>query len=86
MLVVKRFTADWCGPCRMLAPIMNSISSEFPGVTFETINVDNDEVQASQYDVSSIPLVVLIKDGNEVQRFIGVKPKQSYVQSINEYK
>lgn len=86
MLQVKRFTADWCGPCRTLAPIMNEISSEISGVNFETINVDNDQAQASQFGVRSIPLVVLIKDGQEVKRFTGVQSKQSYVQSINDHK
>lgn len=86
MLTVKRFTADWCGPCRSLAPIMNQVASEISGVRFETIDVDVDNAQAQKYGVRNIPLVVLEKDGKVLDKLTGVQSKQVYVQAINEHK
>ena len=86
MLTVKRFTADWCGPCRMVAPIMNELQSEFSDVRFETIDVDSYPSQAEEYGVRNIPLVLFIKNGNVLDRLAGVQSKQVYTQAINEWK
>jgi len=85
-LVIKRFTASWCGPCSALAPIMGQVQAEFQGVNFQVIDVDVDTTQAQQYGVRNIPLVVFIKNGKEVGRLAGVQSKQVYVQAINEWK
>ena len=86
MLVVKRFTADWCGPCRSLAPIMNQVSQETTGVRFETIDVDMYPEPSKEFGIRNIPAVLLVKDGKEVDRLLGVQSKQVYLQAINEWK
>lgn len=86
MLEVKRFTADWCGPCRSLAPIMNQIASEVQGVNFQVIDVDTNQELAATYGVRNIPVVVFIKDGKAVHKLVGVQSKQVYLQAINQWK
>jgi len=66
------FYADWCGPCRMLGPIMDDISNSN---SVYKINVDNDQDIAREYGVMSIPCVILYKDGKEVNRTVGLKTK-----------
>ena len=86
MLEVKRFSAAWCGPCRALAPMMEGIKAEYSDVMFETIDVDVDHEQASKYAIRSVPTVVFVKDGVEVERLVGVNSKLAYENKINEYK
>jgi len=86
MLEVKRFSAAWCGPCRALAPMMEGIKAEYSDVVFETIDVDVDHEQASKYAIRSVPTVVFVKDGVEVERLVGVNSKLAYENKINEYK
>ena len=73
--VLIDFNADWCGPCRMLKPVLDELASESDDYKIVSINVDDEEDLAMKYNVSSIPCLVLIKEGNEVNRSIGVKPK-----------
>ncbi len=84
MLEVKRFSAVWCGPCRALAPVMEGIKGEYTNVVFETIDVDVDHEQASKFAIRSVPTVVFVKDGIEVNRLVGVNSKLAYVNAINE--
>jgi thioredoxin 1 len=84
MLVVKKFSASWCGPCRALAPVMNEIRSQFSGVKFEEYDIDNFPQVAEKYRVSSVPTVILEMDGLELERFTGISPKNTYVNAINE--
>jgi thioredoxin 1 len=86
MLEVKRFSAVWCGPCRALAPVMEGIKAEHSEVVFETIDVDTDHEQASKYAIRSVPTVVFVKDGVEVERLVGVNSKLAYENKINEHK
>jgi len=86
MLEVKRFSAVWCGPCRALAPVMEGIKTQHSDVVFETIDVDTDHEQASKYAIRSVPTVVFVKDGVEVERLVGVNSKLAYENKINEYK
>jgi thioredoxin 1 len=86
MLEVKRFSAVWCGPCRALAPLMEGIKNEHSDVVFETIDVDTDSEQSSKYAIRSVPTVVFVKDGVEVDRLIGLNSKLAYENKINEYK
>jgi thioredoxin 1 len=86
MIKIIRFTASWCGPCKMLAPIFGEIQNEVSGVSFETVDVDINKSKASQYSVSSVPTVIIEKDGQVVNRFSGVKPKNAIISLINQYK
>lgn len=69
------FYADWCGPCRMLGPFLEDLSEEVKNVDFYKINVDNYGDVARDYQVSSIPTLILFKDGNLVDKKIGFLPK-----------
>ena len=86
MLEVKRFSAAWCGPCRALAPMMEGIKAEYSDVVFEIIDVDVDHEQASIYAIRSVPTVIFVKDGVEVDRLIGVNAKLAYENKIKEHK
>ncbi len=78
--VLADFNADWCGPCRMLKPIVEEISEEYPNIKVVSINIDDEDELADEYDVSSIPCVVLFKDGQEADRVIGFRPKESIIE------
>ena len=86
MIKIIRFTASWCGPCKMLSPIFGEVQNEVSDVMFETIDVDTNKDKATQYSVSSVPTVIIEKDGQIVNRFSGVKPKTAIVSLINQYK
>jgi len=73
------FSAQWCGPCRTLGPIMNQVSQE---VSVEKIDVDSQSHMAQQYNVMNIPTVVLLNNGVEVKRFVGVQSKETYLNAV----
>ena len=66
------FYADWCGPCQMMKPIMDEFENTHPDIKVKQINIDIEEELAEKYNVSSIPCLVLLKDGEEVARNVGV--------------
>lgn len=84
MLEVKKFYGVWCGPCRVLTPVINEIKEQFPSVKFHDIDIDDDYEEATKYEIRSVPTVILIKDGVEVDRIIGLASKSKYVGLINE--
>lgn len=74
--VLVDFFANWCGPCKMLAPILREIAGEYAGtLKVGKINVDEQRELAMQFQVSSIPMLVLFKDGRPVAKSIGFRPK-----------
>ena len=75
-MVLIDFYADWCGPCKMLAPIVEEVASEHEDLKVVRINIDNEESIAMDYQIMSIPTLVLIKDGKEVDRVIGYVQKK----------
>lgn len=85
-LVVKRFTASWCAPCRTLAPIMVGIQIQNPSVKFEIIDVDENEQLAAQYGIRSVPTVILEKNGEIVETIMGARPEQVYKTAISTWK
>lgn len=86
MIQVKKFYATWCGPCKMLTPIMEGVKKNHTDVQFENIDVDSDFEIASKYSIRSVPTVVVEKDGVEVQRFAGLQSEMAYTNAINELK
>ena len=85
MVTVKKFSAIWCGPCRMLAPVFNEqIKPQFSAVKFEEIDVDTNPDEVVKYGVTSVPTVVIVKDGVELERFTGMQSKLAYTNAINE--
>ncbi len=78
------FWAEWCGPCRMMSPVLDKLAAEYPeGVTIGKVNVDNEMDLAQKFGVSSIPTLVLLKDGNEVKRYVGVTPERELAAAID---
>lgn len=73
------FFGTWCGPCRMLGPIMNDVSQQIP---VQKVDVDSEFELASQYNVRNVPTVVLLDNGQEVKRFVGVQPKETYLNVV----
>ena len=84
-VIVKKFGADWCGPCRALKPVLESIVKEFEGkITYVEYNVDNSPEETQEYKITSIPVVIVEKDGEIVERFQGLSSKLAYTNAINE--
>ena len=73
------FSAAWCGPCKTLSPIMNEVSTQ---ISVEKIDVDLDYETAQKYGVRNITTVVLVEGIKEIIRFIGVNPKQTYLNEV----
>ena len=82
--VLVDFWAEWCGPCRMVGPIMEELSKDFDGkAVVGKIDVDANQEFAAKYGVRNIPTVLLFKDGELVSRQVGVSPKNVYTESID---
>ena len=84
-LVVLDLYADWCGPCKMLAPVLSELEGEYPNVKFGKINVDEESELASAFKVKSIPMVALVKDNTFIDFSVGYVPKQTLKELIDEY-
>jgi thioredoxin 1 len=85
MLVVKRYTASWCQPCKQLAPIFEELQNEISEVNFQTIDVDQNKDIAFEANVSSVPTVIFEKEGIPVYRFTGVLPKSVIAGQIRKF-
>ena len=84
-LVLVDFWATWCGPCRMIAPILDELAEEYAGrVKICKVNVDDEPTLAQRYKIMSIPAVFLFRDGEVVEKMIGARPKQSFADAIEE--
>jgi thioredoxin 1 len=84
-VVLVDFWADWCMPCKMMAPILNDVAEATDGTaTIYKLNVDEQQQIAAQFGIRSIPTMILFQDGKEVERIIGVKSKEAVIASINK--
>ena len=84
MPVVVDFWADWCGPCKMLSPVIESLADQYKGkVLVGKVNVDEEGELAMRYGVMNIPTVILFKNGREIDRKVGVMPAGAFTQVLD---
>lgn len=81
--VLVDFWAAWCGPCRMLSPVVDEIAAERTDVKVCKVNVDNEEELAIRFGVMSIPTLIVFKDGKAVRQSVGVQPKANILDMLN---
>ena len=82
--VLVDFWATWCGPCRMLGPVIEELTTEYEGrVVVGKVDVDNNQEFAAKYGVRNIPTVLVFKDGEVVGRQVGVAPKKTYTDALD---
>jgi len=80
------FLAEWCGPCKMIAPVLKEIAEEHAGkIGIAKLNIDDNLDVTRRFDVMSIPTLILFKDGEPQLRLIGAKPKNQLVEEISTY-
>ncbi len=84
-LVVVDFYADWCGPCQMVGPVMEDLSKEMEKVTFAKVDVDKHRDSAGKYGISSIPCLLIFKEGKLVDRIVGALPKQIIKERLEKF-
>jgi thioredoxin 1 len=84
--VLVDFWAEWCGPCKMIAPVLDEIASELDGkLTIGKLDVDHNQNTAMAYGVFSIPTLLLFKGGEPVERIVGFQPKQQLVSRLKAH-
>ena len=83
--VLIDFYADWCGPCKMMAPVVKELAEELQGkAKVGKINVDENQDLAMEYNVMSIPTLLIFKNGKEFKRFVGVRDKHELLKELNQ--
>jgi thioredoxin 1 len=80
--VLLDFYADWCGPCKMVSPLVDQIGDEHPEFLVGKVNVDDEEDLAEQFGVMSIPMLVVMKNGEVVSKQVGVAPKEKILDML----
>ncbi len=84
--VLLDFTATWCGPCKMLAPVMEELAEEWEGkVQVYKIDVDQSQDLAMKYQVMSVPTVMIFVDGEEKERLVGFRPKKRIIKKVEPF-
>lgn len=83
MPVLVDFWAPWCGPCRQIAPMIDELASENPNVKIGKINIDENPGIAQKFGISSIPTLLVIKNGEVSESFVGVRPKSALQEALD---
>lgn len=82
-VVLLDFWATWCGPCQMIAPILEEVAQECPDVTIGKIDVDKEQELAMSFNISSIPTLIVIKNGKAVDKAVGLRAKNQIIEMID---
>ena len=82
--VLVDFNADWCGPCQMMKPIVEDFAKNHDNCKVVSVNIDEEDILAAKYEISSIPCIVVFKDGEEVARKIGVQSAKKLEKMLGE--
>ena len=83
-LVIVDFFATWCGPCRMLSPILSEVGEQMKGVTFYKVDVDENQDLAKKFGVMSIPTIIALKNGKEIDRNIGLLNREDLTEFVEK--
>lgn len=83
-LLVVDFSATWCGPCRVVAPLVEQLAQEYQDIKVVKIDVDQDKPLAKKYEVRSIPAVLIFKNGELVENIVGVKPYEEFADAVKK--
>jgi thioredoxin 1 len=84
--VIVDFWAEWCGPCRLIAPVLAELAEEYKDkIVVAKVNVDNEPELAGRYNVTGIPLIGVFKNGEMVKQLVGARPKAALVTELAEY-
>lgn len=82
-MIIKKFGAEWCAPCKMLEPILEDLKQSNPNLTVEAIDVDNEPEIAAQSHVRGLPTLIFLKEGQEVNRLVGATTKRAIEEVLN---
>ena len=83
--VIVDFWAEWCGPCKMIAPILEEIAAEEDNIKIAKVNVDDSPDLARRYEIMSIPALIVFENGEPAKKLIGAKPKGALLEEIGEF-
>jgi thioredoxin 1 len=79
------FWAPWCGPCRMMSPVVEAVSEQFPQIKFCKIDTQENSEKAGELAVSGIPCIIVFQNGKEVERLVGFRPEPDFKKAVQKY-